>query len=59
MRVKTNGSRWKLPETDIYYGKILTKRKYRRKWMVRVLWEEDNVKEYIPVEDIIPMIIDV
>ena len=57
MRVKTNGSRWKLPETDIYYGKILSKRKYRGKWTVRVLWEEDNVIEYIPVKDVLPMII--
>lgn len=52
MMIKTDGSRWKLPETEIYYGKILSKRKYRGKWTFRVLWEADNVKEYIPVKDI-------
>ena len=57
MKIQTNGSRWKLPETEVYFGKILSKRKYRGVLTVRVLWEEDNVKEYIPVKDVVPMMI--
>ena len=56
MKIKSSGSRWKLPETEVYYGVVLSERKFRGKMVCKVRWEEDDFVEYIPEKDVREMI---
>ena len=53
-KVQSTGTRWKLPESTIFQGKVISKRKYRGVLTFKVRWE-DGVVEYLKKEHILPM----
>ena len=53
----SSGSRWKLPDTEVYYGHVLSERKYRGKITCKVVWDDDKVIEYIPEKDVRDMVV--
>ena len=56
MKVQSSGVRWKLPETEMYHGVIISKRRCRGVMTYKVKWEEDGVVERITTDQIRSMI---
>ena len=53
--VKSPGTRWKLPATTIFTGKVVSKRLFRGVLRFEVRWQ-DGVVEYLKQEHIVPLL---
>ena len=54
-KVKSPGTRWKLPATTIYDGEVVRKRMFRGVLRFEVKWQ-DGVIEYLRKEHIVPLL---
>jgi len=54
--VQSPGTRWKLPATTIFKGKVVKIRIFRGALRYEVKWEQDGVVEYLRKEHILPLL---
>ena len=55
-KVKSTGTRWKLPSTQIFFGEIVEGKKYYKTFRYKVKWG-DGVVESLKHKDIVSMIV--